>query len=237
MENLASTDAVPRWESTACQHSNRSYLPIRQQARERLVETTATDRNGRAFVFAHCGHTGPCDCYNYFDGISEPLIVATDAGVRHLGTPNVSASIAVFVGPDSPYNVSEIVQHGINEPSRRAEMKATLRALRLLLLLKQSGSIPLVEQVVVKTDHKSTCDTMTERIFEWRENGYLTKFGQAVNDRDIYWEMEEVVVELYNTHHTAVLFFWTPREFNGIADSLAREALDEGDRQTGPWRI
>ncbi|KAK3623998.1 hypothetical protein LTR56_021275 [Elasticomyces elasticus] len=226
-------DSAPCWTSTPCQHTARMYLPSRQDDSLPLPEYQTNDRRGNSWTFVHCGHRGGCDCYDVFDTIEEPLIIASDAGVRYTDGDRQQprlASIGVFLGHGSLHNVSEVIGcDNKNFTSDRAEIKAAICALQTIEQLKGLGQIPLVQQVVLKTDFKLIVDAMTDFVTnEWRLNSF-TRYGQPILHRDLWWQMEELVTELYNEHHVEMLFFWTPRRFNGAADWLAGAAMDAWD--------
>ncbi|KAK5689575.1 hypothetical protein LTR17_026213 [Elasticomyces elasticus] len=233
LEHDDQADSALRWQSTPCQHTSRTYLPSRQNDALPLPEYQTNDRRGNSWTFVHCGHSGGCDCYDVFDTIEEPLIIATDAGVRYTDGDRQQprlASVGVFLGHGSPHNVSEVIGcDKENFTSDRAEIKAAIHALQIIERLKESGQIPLLHQVVLKTDFKLTVDAMTDFVTnEWRLNSF-TRHGQPILHRDLWWQMEELVTELYNEHHVEMLFFWTPRRFNGAADWLAGAAMDAWD--------
>ncbi|KAK5147212.1 hypothetical protein LTR32_001302 [Rachicladosporium monterosium] len=230
------TCSIPevRWESTFCVHMDRNYWPRPYYGETNLhlvKEMLVTDSEGDNFHFAHCGHLYLCDCYSIFDAIEEPLIVASDAGVRRKNEPNSVTGIGVFVGPGSPFNASEVAVPCPD--SMAAELSAALRALQTVKQMKERGRIPLVSEVILKTDNESMEGAMTGTIFKWRRDGFLDDSGRAIKYRDLYWVLEEAVVELYNSHHTAVLFFWTPRRYNIDADRLATAALRQEDIRLG----
>ncbi|KAK1069752.1 hypothetical protein LTR74_004631 [Friedmanniomyces endolithicus] len=230
------TCSIPevRWESSPCVHMDRNYWPRAYYGETNLhlvKEMLVTESEGDNFHFAHCGHLYLCDCYSILDAIEEALIVASDAGVRRKDEPNSVTGIGVFVGPGSPFNASEVAVPCPD--SMAAELSAALRALQTVKQMKERGRIPLVSEVILKTDNESMEGAMTGTIFRWRRAGFLDDSGRAIKYRDLYWVLEEAVVELYNSHHTAVLFFWTPRRYNIDADRLATAALRQEDLRLG----
>ncbi|KAK4951878.1 hypothetical protein LTR10_009798 [Elasticomyces elasticus] len=176
---------------------------------------------------------GVVDTMNVFGTIEEPLIISSDAGVRYIDgdrqRPRL-ASIGVFLAHGSPYNISKVTElDAATFTFDRAEIRAALHALRTIKQLKDSGRIPLVRQVVLESDFKLITQAMTDFVTnEWRLNDF-TRDGQPIINRDLWWQMEELVTELYNEHHVEMLFFWTPRRFNGAADWLAGAAMDAWD--------
>ncbi|KAK0365414.1 hypothetical protein LTR59_010142 [Friedmanniomyces endolithicus] len=222
-----------RWRSTPCTHMERTYWPPTshdEYTGDEVREVRVKDWRSDFFVFAHCGHAGLCQCFEVFDAIKSPLIVASDGGVRHENRPTALTGIGVFVRPDSPFNASELAPPSMEGPdSTTAELSAGLRALRIVIQLKEEGRIPNVREVVLKTDSRHVRAAMTRRILKWRRDGFTTNSGRAIKYRDLYWPFEEAVAELFNTHHTATLFFWTPRKFNRNADALASAALKQED--------
>ncbi|TKA75223.1 hypothetical protein B0A55_05900 [Friedmanniomyces simplex] len=195
-----------RWESTPCGHIDRAYWPpslYGQHHSHRIWEVAVNDKRGDTFIFAHW--------------------------VRFERRSSAFTGIGVYFGSDSPFNISELASRSLDGPdSTTAELSAGLRALQIIIDLKKAGRIPLVKEVILKTDSASMHNAMTNKIFAWRRDGFI-KGGRGMKYRDLFWSLEEAIVELYNTHHTAVLFFWTPRKFNVDADQLATAALRRED--------
>ena len=240
--DLRSTEAaasIRLWQSTPCENLDRTYVPPRVRLLETedpLIGRRVELCQGESFTFVYCGCETLCQCYDQFDEIAWPLIIACDAGLRYPNTPGAMSSIGVYFGKDhagkgSPLNVSELLPIMDKKMTTvRAELTAALRALSDFKLLKEADVLPGVKEVVLKTDCTSVSDAMTKAIHEWRRNGWLKVDLRAPpSDRDLLWQLEEAVVELYNDFGVAVRFYWVPRKHNGEADRLACQALAEED--------
>ncbi|KAK5110858.1 hypothetical protein LTR62_005569 [Meristemomyces frigidus] len=163
-----------------------------------------------------------------------PLVVSSDAGLRYHGTPAVIASIGVFVSPNSPYNVSQLLPPSDYYPtSIRAEWKAAIAALEVIVRLRQDHTIPDGITVVLKSDLQNIYDVMTRSIHDYKVAMYRTAGRYPMVDRDIFYDLEELVCRLSSYYNIAVCFWWVPRKYNGDADVLASAALKKEDMRRG----
>ncbi|KAK3677576.1 hypothetical protein LTR78_002426 [Recurvomyces mirabilis] len=141
------------------------------------------------------------------------------------------SSIGVFVGCGSQYNVSELMARREHFPSSvRAELAAAIKALRVVMRMRDDRVLPGPTKVVLKMDCQDIQLTMISRIFEWKTTSYKRCRSMVpLLDRDLYFDLEEAVCTLWNQYAVAVLFWWVPREHNRDADDLATAAMNRED--------
>ncbi|KAI7471384.1 hypothetical protein KC351_g12149 [Hortaea werneckii] len=138
--------------------------------------------------------------------------------------------MGVFVGPGSPYNVSEILPlDDYSEPNAsHVEIEAAIYALETAMRIKEDGCLPEVKVIILKSDSlRNVVKPMSTYIDAWKKNGYLTPDGEPVSlYRDLYYRLENAIIALYVQHGVKTLFHWMPREHNGEADALVHLAMD-----------
>jgi ribonuclease HI len=219
---------VVDWDCTPCNDIHRSFLPPAYYGSSfdsGSVEVSVFDGSGNYFVFARCGHQTPCHCFSWFNVITQPLIIASDGGHRLGKHRDAFSGIGVYVGQGSPYNVSELIPPSTYTPnSGRAEITAALRAVHTVMRMRDGGLFMGVRTVILKLDSQAVEHAMTKCDFQTFRDSYVrTSFCKS--DRDLYWELEEALVRLYNHYNMALLFWWVPRQYNKDADSLASTVL------------
>ncbi|KAI6867738.1 hypothetical protein KC343_g15921 [Hortaea werneckii] len=176
---------------------------------------------------------GKCTCFERQDTITQPLVIASDGGLRDWRTWGIEVPVAgmgVFVGPDSPYNVSEILPlDDYSEPNAsHVEIEAAICALETAMRIKEDNWLPEVKVIILKSDSlRIVVKPKSTYIDAWKKNGYLTPDGKPVSlYRDLYYRLENAIIALYVQHGVKVLFHWMPREYNGEADALVHLAMD-----------
>ncbi|KAH9927033.1 hypothetical protein B0H21DRAFT_763703 [Amylocystis lapponica] len=65
---------------------------------------------------------------------------------------------------------------------------------------------------------------MTEWLPGWKTNGYRTAQNRRPTNLDLYLKLDQEIIRLEGQHKVKIGFLHVPREFNTIADSLARRA-------------
>ncbi|GAP86908.1 putative zinc finger domain-containing MYND-type [Rosellinia necatrix] len=110
--------------------------------------------------------------------------------------------------------------------SNRAELRAAIAILR--------GNNWLVDgftSVVIATDSSYLVDGATEWVRGWVRNGWKTRAGGPVKNRDL-WELFLGEVEKCAEMGLDVELWKIPREMNGIADTAAKETIHQGPAPT-----
>jgi ribonuclease HI len=132
------------------------------------------------WTYVACPREPPCDNCGRLTMHENCLIIATDGACRNNGFTNARASVAVYVGEMSQFNVARILEH-YNLTSQEAELAAGVAALRQAIKIKNSAMTDLSE-VVIKTDSDYLAKSMTEWVFKWRNTGYRTSKGSPVTN-------------------------------------------------------
>lgn len=171
-----------------------------------------------------------CPGCNGFKRHNDQIIVGIDGACRNNGLPNAEASIGVFFGHNSKYNLRERIIDG-PITSQRAELIATSRALEQVqsfcsyeyLDMGEEGS--LFNAVVFKSDSAYVVNGLTQWVWKWERNGYRTTQGTPVVNIDLF---QQLVKQIYQLKESGLqIEFWkVDREFNQEADWLANDALD-----------
>ncbi|KAI7227549.1 hypothetical protein KC330_g8344 [Hortaea werneckii] len=202
---------------------NRRFFPDNYYGED--WRASPLEHTAYGFQFLKCTGKceGKCTCFERQDTITQPLVIASDGGLRDWRTWRIQEPVAgtgVFVGAGSRYNVSEIPPlDNYSEPiSSLVEIEAAIRALETAMRIKDDGCLPEVRVVILKTD------SLRDRL---EENGCLTPDGEPASPyRDLYYRLEESIIALYIKHGVKTLFHWMPREHNAEADALVHLAMD-----------
>lgn len=114
------------------------------------------------------------------------------------------------------------------QTSNRAELRAVIAALRFRYWPGEG-----FHTLVVATDSEYVVEGSTNWAKRWVENGWVTRAGKSVQNRDL-WEALLGEVERYKDEGMAVEFWRIPREWNTVADAAAKKAAAENDAP-GEW--
>ena len=109
------------------------------------------------------------------------------------------------------------------QTSNRAELRAVIAALRFRYWPGEGFST-----LVVATDSEYVVEGSTNWAKRWVENGWVTRAGNGVQNRDL-WEALLGEVERYHDEGMAVELWRIPREWNTVADAAAKEAAARED--------
>ncbi|TQN72678.1 Ribonuclease H [Colletotrichum shisoi] len=177
------------------------------------------------WVFLSCGLGDPCPACGRFPSHTNCIVIAVDGVCRGNGTANAIAAVGVYVGEDSPYNVSVV----LDEPSptnQIAELRAGYYGLINALDIQEARvQGTKLTQVVIKADSEYLVKGMTEWIFRWEKNGYRTAKGTTVVNANLFRLLLRLVSRL-NDRDVEVLFCHVKRRDNTEADGCANRALD-----------
>jgi ribonuclease HI len=106
--------------------------------------------------------------------------------------------------------------------SNRAELRAAIAALRL-----QDWRNKGFDSLVLATDSSYVVDGATGWVKGWTRNGWKTRNGGDVKNRDL-WDLLLGEVERWEHLGLRVELWNIPRELNGDADSAAKQVVNEG---------
>ncbi len=159
--------------------------------------------------------------------------IFTDGSSVNNGKKNCVAAWAVYVGPDSPYNASEIVR--LRPSNQHAELEAINHALDVISRLTSFEA----HEFCIVTDSMYSINCLTKWYKTWQRNGYRSSKGDAVKHAPLIRVMRSKIEALDATGVT--LSFEHQRshtppkishpnyhkwEGNFHADKLAKSALD-----------
>ncbi|THH12809.1 hypothetical protein EW146_g7347 [Bondarzewia mesenterica] len=130
--------------------------------------------------------------------------------IFHPCAPNANVGFRLELkGPDNQVHP---------QTSNRAELRAAIAALQFRAWDGEGFT-----RIVIATDSEYTVLGVTERVWNWEKNGWLTAKGTPVQNRDL-WEALRDEVFKWETRGVRVMFWLIPREQNLAADTLAKEA-------------
>jgi ribonuclease HI len=131
---------------------------------------------------------------------------------EHRGPGN--ARITMWVG----FRLEHRGPSGIRytQTSNRAELRAAIAALQYQQWESQFSRLGIA------TDSEYVVLGATERWVGWQLNGWRTRQGQPVANRDL-WEALLREVQACEAHGLHILLWWIPRSWNASADRAARE--------------
>lgn len=201
-------------------HSSRKFLPFElygQSVDLDRVEKVAADWE---WNFVTCA-SRLCRRNHQRHAHIDDVCIAIDGACRGNGTSRTRATVGVFVGFYSNYNVSDEIGCTTNQ---QAELHAGIIALEQALAINNNEPKRL-DTLVIKPDSDYLYKSMTEYIFNWKENGYMDARRRPVQNGSLFRELEGLTQEL-NQRGVTVLFWHVRRAFNFAADMLANAALD-----------
>lgn len=165
------------------------------------------------------GYSCPC-CGSHY---SAAQVVSIDGGCRDNGKPEARSAIGVHFGKTF-FNVSQRLDESAT--NQKAELEACKAALEVLIFLDEIHEVELPPYtVIIRADSEYVVKAMTEWIFKWKENGYLTARRQSVTNAALFREVDDLIGRLEDAG-ICVLFWHVPREQNADADALVNAAFD-----------
>ncbi|KAK2612326.1 hypothetical protein QQS21_001590 [Conoideocrella luteorostrata] len=132
--------------------------------------------------------------------------IYTDGGCRGNGQPGaIGAAAAAF--------------------KKEMELTAIILALqRALEKVDELDTNPYLN-VKIYSDSRYAINCMTNWIYKWVKNGWITAAGNEVANRDLLQEASDLDDRLAELGD--VEYIWIPRENNQYADRLCTEDMDE----------
>lgn len=124
-----------------------------------------------------------------------------------------------FVSLSADKNVKESCGADPSTTNNRMEMSAILNGLRHLASLRQN-------EILIFTDSVYVIKGIQQWIHSWKKNGWLTKEGKPVSNREIWVELDEVVRDLKAKKINLVWQF-----VRGHSGTPGNERCDELSRQ------
>ncbi len=156
------------------------------------------------------------------------LVISVDGGSRGNNRldPKSRAAWGVYFGPDCPRNAWGLLDRAVPQTSSRAELEAVRNALGIVQGMKKAGELDGWREVILKVDSDYVARSLSEWIWSWEKNGYVTRKGTPVEHGDLIREIHATINSM--EEEMAVRFWRVGREWNSEADALVNHALDDG---------
>lgn len=164
----------------------------------------------------------------------DTLIVTTSAAVSYSDNQNGTAryGIAIYVGKDSEHNLKARLPdtfQGQAMTSQRVELLAAAKALLHIFWVAQMAGPGTDERsvVVIKTDLRYLVTCITERLDDWKKNGYNKDESVPAVNVELIKIVGTAVRMVERQMRCKVMFWHVKREENAEAVTLAREGSNE----------
>jgi ribonuclease HI len=119
-----------------------------------------------------------------------------------------------------------MLDRAVPQTSSRAELEAVRNALGIVQGMKKAGELDGWREVILKVDSDYVARSLSEWIWSWEQNGYVTRKGTPVEHGDLIREIHATINSM--EEEMAVRFWRVGREWNREADALVNHALDDG---------
>lgn len=177
------------------------------------------------WTYVGCEHNKCCVKCGHLHPHPNSILISVDGACMRNGESGAAMAAGVFFRTNSRWNISKSL-NGPRNTNQVAELKAGIMALEQALEIQRDRLFQerRLWEVIVKADSKYLVQGITEYIFKWRRNRFLTGRGRGVVNGELFKRLDELVYEL-NRKGVEVFFWHVTREFNIEADKLARIAL------------
>jgi ribonuclease HI len=154
------------------------------------------------------------------------IVISVDGGSRgnNRNDPKSRGAYGVFFGPNCYRNTNGLLPQSAPQTSSRAELEGVRQALEVVQGMKDAGEIDGWREVIIKLDSEYAAKCLSEWIWTWVGNDFMTRKGTPVEHGDLIREMHATITELEK--EGAVRFWRVGREWNRDADALVNQALD-----------
>ena len=145
------------------------------------------------------------------------MLIFVDGSALNNGSQNARAGYGVVFAPlEWSLPISDrLEQDGHPQTSNRAELRAVLASLSIRFWAGEGFS-----RIVLACDSEYVVKGISEWIFKWRKNGWVTSAGKPVVNQDL-WKMLEAKLREMEKSGMLVLFWKIPRQWNE-ADEYAK---------------
>ncbi|KAH5365292.1 hypothetical protein HBI68_181080 [Parastagonospora nodorum] len=190
-----------------------------------------------------------CGCNNKYYDLPESQkptrpchhfrIVFTDGACTHNGNPRARAGAGVAYGNNDVSQLSIPITDDEDHFPLRSNQRAELYAARLgLAFLAEAAHINTQEASgkpknkladwIIATDSEYVVKGMTEWLPKWKKNNWCTARGTKPLNLDLFLALDSEMKK-HEANNTRIGLWWVPREFNKVADGLAKKAAIDGD--------
>lgn len=153
------------------------------------------------------------------------IVFNVDGGCRNNGYSNATGAAAAVRMIGNTW--SEAWTRPIYEgpTSQRAELTAIIIALQEALNEYHNRNIYDGLSLTIRSDSRYSVDCMTNWIYRWIRNGWVTSDGLNVANRDLL--EEAIILHGHVVDVGSVRYEHIPRAQNSLADYYCNRALDE----------
>ncbi|KAL9047111.1 MAG: hypothetical protein Q9206_006898 [Seirophora lacunosa] len=169
-------------------------------------------------------------------------LVFTDGACRQNGQQGATAGIGIAGSKAEELHLSLPITTDMDpthkRTSQRAELLAALEGLQYLA--NQSKRRKVVEGIksnspdqekswIIATDSLYVVEGMTEWLPVWKNNNFRTSQNKKPANLDLFQKLDEELAAEESKQNVKIGFWHVPREYNKIADGLAKKAALQGD--------
>ncbi|KAI4141441.1 MAG: hypothetical protein L6R39_005329 [Caloplaca ligustica] len=170
-------------------------------------------------------------------------LIFTDGACRSNGRDGATAGIGVAATEDDSGQwsipVTGDLDMGQKRTSQRAELLAAQAGLRYLIISspdegrrkkgRKSGSTAESRNWIIATDSEYVVKGVTEWLPAWKQNNLRTNRNTVPANLDLFLYLDEELTAAEMKLNVKIGFWHVRREYNRIADGLAKKAALEGD--------
>ncbi|QDS71987.1 hypothetical protein FKW77_001542 [Venturia effusa] len=170
-------------------------------------------------------------------------LIMVDGACPGNGGPNARAGVGIAWGnrPSMQYSLplTDVEDPGQKRSNQRAELYAALRALVLysdnckadlrreaLEASSRHADLKTSSEWIIASDSEYLVKGMTEWLPKWKNQGMRLNNGSVPANLDLFVAIDEQMVELEERFPCVIGFWHIRREFNTLADELAREGAE-----------
>ncbi|KXN92149.1 Ribonuclease H1 [Leucoagaricus sp. SymC.cos] len=170
-------------------------------------------------------HCDGCESFHIISDDSADIAMFSDGACSDNGKSTARGGIGVYYTCDDDLNIS-LPLPGTPQTSQRAELYGTIYALRQARRFEQDGYFVNYDGLVIITDSAYVVNVMTNWIYRWKRNGWMTSNGNRVANVDDIKELDRNI-RFLEKKNVSVRFWKVDREYNDEADRLAREGISK----------
>ncbi|KAL8910559.1 MAG: hypothetical protein Q9171_004141 [Xanthocarpia ochracea] len=169
-------------------------------------------------------------------------LIFTDGACRNNGQSGATAGIGVAMGDNELWQqaipITTVLDPGQKRTSQRAELLAALPGLRQIIDVKKKYSNKRRKLAptdgedcwIIATDSEYVVKGMTEWLPAWKNNNLRTNRNTKPANLDLFLQLDDAIA-VEETKGVKIGFWHVPREYNAIADRLAKDAAQLGHQE------
>ncbi|KAL8708839.1 MAG: hypothetical protein Q9220_006295 [cf. Caloplaca sp. 1 TL-2023] len=163
-------------------------------------------------------------------------LIFTDGACRSNGQTDATAGLGVAVGRGDSRQISKPITTAIDSgrrTSQRAELLAAVVGVQWITVEQEhrgdSRNIGPPDSWVIATDSEYVVKGVTEWLPTWKKNKLRTNRNTEPANLDLFLRIDMEIAEAEEKTKVKIGFWHVLREYNAIADRLAKKAASEGD--------